>query len=117
MFGHNYITSDVEAIPLTDFIEGKFESAARVSCDQQRTSVVATTSNEMKAPALLETSERPRHGCRIASMERVFESTFVYVKAPPCRKERDKDGAPRGGGSSVKCCQVGANRNRRRLIE
>jgi len=56
--------------------------------------VVTTAGDEVEAVGLLESLEGPGHTSRVGSVGTDFESTFVYVKSPPCRTERDKDGAP-----------------------
>jgi len=104
VFGHDHVSRDVKSIPLPRLLESLLEDVAGVRRAKKGSASKAAKRHKVQAASLLKALETPRHVSIVTpepGPRRPQPLIFFIVlphlgksKSPPCRRKRDKDGAP-----------------------
>ena len=65
MFGHDYVSGNVKAVPPSRFFEGVLENIAGVRSAEPRFAAVAAKREEVETARFLKSLEAPRHGSMV----------------------------------------------------
>ncbi len=104
VFGHDHVSGDVKSIPLPRLLESLLEDVAGARCAKKRSASIAAKRHKVQTACFLKALEAPRHvsivtpepGPRRPQPLKLFIvlPQLGKSKSPPCRRKRDKDGAP-----------------------